>query len=192
MYKFSCLILLSFFLSLNTQAKNCVDGRWFFDKDDSDNLEKLTKKLFKNVDIKLKAKNLGVPVFVLSSADLLIQRQEDGVHIQWDDSDGNTYQRHFSTIGKTKSVSLKYMNSGANTVVASWEEHSLVVETTTPQGVYIEEIFTLETFKDKSQKLSIQNRLANRVGMQLNFEKVYLQKNSDWLACLQAEESLLH
>ena len=183
MYRISCLLVLSLILSVQVQAKNCVSGQWLFDKGASDNVKKISKKLLKDDNVKLNIKNLVLPAFVLSSSDLHMQQDDSGVTIIWSDSDGQSQQRYFSTVGKTKSVSLKSLKDSGNTVVASWEEKALVVETTTPQGLYIAEKFSLENVKGKSQKLLIKTQLANRVGWQLTIDKVYLQTDRDSLAC---------
>lgn len=184
MIKIAWVISFSILFSIQVQAKNCVDGVWFFDVDDSDNLKKLKKELFKRSGEKSTVGQIKLPAFVLSSEDLIIQRLTDSVRIQIKDEDGKLHERYFSTVGKTKAVSLKNINSGVNTVVASWEEQALIVETTTPQGVYIEETFTLEQHKTKSQRLLINSRIQNRTGLKLAFEKVYLQQSSDWQQCL--------
>ncbi|NRB39722.1 MAG: hypothetical protein HRU20_14855 [Pseudomonadales bacterium] len=183
------LIVLWFSFLPLAYAENCVDGLWAFDNDESDNVEKIQREIFKRAEKGVTPEDLGIPAFVFSSAELQIKKNVDEVVIKFLAADGEKHHRYFSTVGKTKSVSLKSINSGNNTVVASWEKDVLIVETTTPQGVYIEEKFTLQRLKNKPQRLLIHSRLKNRVGLRLQFEKIYQQADVDWLACQKLSKS---
>lgn len=178
------LTLLIVLASVSTQAKveRCVDGIWRFDKSNSDNLQKITRKLLKRVPEGSTLESNGMPQFVFSAADLKLSKTADAVQITLQDE--LSLSRQFSTIGKTQAVSLKQLHTGNHTVVASWDEQALIVETTTPQGLYIEETFTLETEEGVGQRLRIDSRVRNRVGMALFFTKSYLHAERDWQLCV--------
>ena len=180
--KNTALLLSGVFLSAAVAAESCVDGLWRFDKKNSDNLNKISKKLQNKSAKNKQSETPAIPPFVLSDADLIVSKTADAVFISLQDNKARS--RRFSTAGKTQAVSLKQLNKGKYTVVASWEEHALIVETTTPQGVYIEEVFTVEAQEDATQRLRIDSRLRNRVGLQLAFSKSYIQAEDDWQLCM--------
>lgn len=159
----------------------CVDGLWFFDKSDSDNLPKLKATWLKLSGSHVDEKNTDLPFFVFSMDDATIERQADAVAITLN----NQSARVFSTVGRSRSVSLKKMTRAANTVVASWEGERLVIESTTSSGLYIEEKFSLQHHA-APQTLRIETRLKNRLGQAMIFEKFYHHRLKDWQACGQA------
>lgn len=179
-------------------ANSCVDGLWHFDSDNSDNLKKIKKKWLRatpqsamqSVD---QHRAVNIPSFLFSEADLLIEKQQGAVVVKVESTNAamqnndshQAYQRSFSTIGHTKSVSLKNLNKGYNTVVASWEKRRLVVETTTPQGIYIEETFTLQD----DGILHILSRMSDGISLHSRFIKLYQHESGAVANCLANEDA---
>lgn len=190
---FSCtFLILSFYAHLGV-ADACIQGQWSFSREDSDDIDKTLRKYAKYEEKQAKFKGLtdqsvsdikrksvmGLPRFILSSAPLLITKSYDFVIVR-ETGSSDVYQRRLSTNGQKQSVSLTKINAGVNSVIASWDGEGLVVETTTPQGIHVEETFTL----DDDKNLHINSRVSNGFSVFMALDKVYVRQLTDAEPCI--------
>ncbi len=184
------VLLLYFFSALVSASENqtCIDGLWLFDDDASETLFSTIEKIneaekdSKNINLRM------FPNFVFTTTDLNIKRLEHSVLLEQKDLSGQNFQRRFSTSGKTQSVSLKTAHQSGNTVVASWEDNRLIIETTGVTGLYTEETFSLKKNIDEAPILHVKGKVLDPSGINFSFEKFYTQSKPDWLACTKVSK----
>jgi hypothetical protein len=178
------LLIISFFLfSLNASAEPnlCINGEWQFNEKESDNLERLFKKLQHKQKQKQQVLNRPsgwlneekedlslthmLPSFVFSHHNMKINIVDHKVHIEQQDDNRDLY-----TEGYSQGISLKALQQQSDTVVAWWEDRQLFVETTTVKGSRLKEVFKL----DKPAVLKLETIIKNNLTKKEYFvTKVY-------------------
>ncbi|CAA0084382.1 Uncharacterised protein [BD1-7 clade bacterium] len=164
-------------------ADTCINGTWLLDSNASSGLSRnhsrevdaFQKRSYatgsdaakKSGDVGAKiSPKTGLPGFVFDQSPLDVV-VDDG----WVTFSSQLQNRRFSTNGAMRQVSLSNLNK-ANSVIAGWDDHHLIVETTTPHGSYIDEQFSL----NPEGELVINLQVSTGLTKPFAFIKVYERK----------------
>jgi hypothetical protein len=155
--KILCFIFLQFVAVMavaESSPNDCLQGVWQFDTDDSDNPEKLLKKLQRKQRRQEEVLRNGRPMYDSEKEDLSLSNIIPGFVFLTDDinlvvtSDKvDVFQQHLNrslSLQASHSLSLVNLNNNSNSMVAGWENGVLVVETSSPNGAHVTETFTLK------------------------------------------------
>ncbi len=183
MPKVFCLLLFILPNLLWAAAPACFQGEWVFDAKNSDNADRLLKKLERKHKQQQKVlyrpngvqgderQDLSLidtlPAFVFLQENLFIEVLPTEVQLSQ-----RGMVRRISTNGAGQSISLKTLQTESEARVASWDKGSLVVETTAVDGSRVKESFSIKEGNILLVAITLQQVFEG----EMSLEKSYLRK----------------
>lgn len=189
MPKVLCLLFLLLPGLLWAATPACFQGEWVFDAKNSDNADRLMKKLERKQKQQQKVlyrpsgfqgdetQDLSLidtlPTFVFMQENLWLEVLPTEVLLKQGE-----IVRRISTNGPGQALSLKMLQEQSESRVAGWEKDSLVVETTTIDGSKVKEVFSI----DDGNSLRVEITILQGFEKEIVMGKTYLRKD-DSAAC---------
>ncbi len=178
-------------IPLSSLADTCVNGTWLLDESSTTDVNRYQVReaqRFKKRTPVTRSKELsksaqaetGMPGFVFDRSALEVRVDDAWVHF-----DSDHQQRRFSTQGATRQVSLSDLQD-SHSVIASWEDKRLIVETTLPYGAYIVERMQLT----ETGALQVNVQVATGFARPFDFIKLYERREPLPNNCLERFKSV--
>lgn len=188
-----CLLVLLFIMPMAALAAEpaCFTGVWQLDARESDNADRLLKKLQRKqkqqehirsrpvVGVDDNSHDLSlpdmIPAFVFNDSPVEIRLDAAAVVIRQ-----QPLLRRLDMSGQTSAVSLSSLRQQGDAVVSGWDQGKLVIETTTLKGSRILELFSLSEAGILEVSIDISHELEEKP---VHLEKVYRRSTSTAPEC---------